>query len=170
MNCLNRAKGLKWIHMKHITKAVDYKLLVVSSSAFRENEMIPEKYTCDGVNISPPLDIKDIPEETKCLAIIMDDPDAPVNTWVHWVVWNIPVTHHVKENKVHGIAGTNDFGKLVYCGPCPPKGIHRNFFKVYALDANLDLPPGSSKYELEKSMSEHIIAFGELFGWYQRKN
>lgn len=151
------------------TRAVDYKLLIVTSPVFKENEMIPVKYTCDGINVSPPLNIEHIPEEAKCLALIVDDPDAPIGTWVHWVIWNIPVTHHIKENEVHGTEGINDFQQHHYGGPCPPSGTHRYFFKVYALDALLDLPANTKKLQLEKAMSEHIIAFGELIGLYKRK-
>jgi Raf kinase inhibitor-like YbhB/YbcL family protein len=154
--------------MKHIEKAIDYKQLDISSTAFKAGEMIPAKYTCDGANINPPLDIKNIPEEAKCLALIADDPDAPIGTWVHWVVWNIPVTRHIKEDKVHGVEGINDFQKHHYGGPCPPSGTHRYFFKVYALDALLDLPDSTKKFQLEKAMSEHLIAFGELIGLYKR--
>jgi len=150
------------------TRAVDFKQLKVKSTAFQENEMIPGKYTCEGVNISPPLDIDHIPEETKCLALAVDDPDAPNGDWVHWIVWNIPVTHHIKENNVHGIEGMNDFRQQKYGGPCPPSGTHRYFFKVYALDALLDLPAHSNKRQLEKAMSEHILAFGELIGLYKK--
>jgi Raf kinase inhibitor-like YbhB/YbcL family protein len=155
--------------MKHADKEVDYKQLVVSSAAFNNGEMIPEKYTCDGINIHPPIDIKNIPEEAKCLAMIAEDPDAPVNTWVHWVVWNIPITHHIKENGIHGMQGINDFGKHIYQGPCPPTGTHRYFFKVYALDALMDLPAETKKMLLERAMSGHILAFGELMGSYCRK-
>jgi Raf kinase inhibitor-like YbhB/YbcL family protein len=151
------------------TAAVDYRQLKISSTAFLDEGMIPEKYTCDGNNINPPLDIENIPEESVCLAMIVDDPDAPIGTWVHWVVWNIPVTHHVKENVIHGMEGKNDFQQVHYGGPCPPSGTHRYFFKVYALDTLLDLPAGSGKLALEKAMSSHIIAFGELIGLYQRK-
>ena len=151
------------------TRAVDYKQLKVTSAAFEDGQMIPSKYTCDGNNINPPLDIKNIPEEAQCLALIVDDPDAPIGTWVHWIVWNIPVTHHIKENQVHGVEGFNDFQQFHYGGPCPPSGIHRYFFKVYALDALLDLPSDSKKLQLERAMSDHIIGFGELVGLYQRK-
>ncbi len=152
------------------TMAVDYKHLKVSSTAFQYEEFIPVKYTCDGKNISPPLDIENIPEEAKCLVLIVDDPDAPVATWVHWLVWNIPVTHHMNENAVHGTEGLNDFQQQHYGGPCPPSGTHRYFFKVYALNALLDLPSNTKKTQLERVMSEHIIAFGELVGLYERKN
>ncbi|MGZ8557480.1 MAG: YbhB/YbcL family Raf kinase inhibitor-like protein [Chitinophagaceae bacterium] len=153
--------------MMHIEKAIDYKLLDISSTAFKAGDMIPEKYTCDGINVNPPLDIKNIPVQARCLALIVDDPDAPHETWVHWVVWNIPVTHHIKENEIHGIEGLNDFKQHHYGGPCPPSGTHRYFFKVYALDALLELPAGTNKLQLEKAISEHIIAFGDLVGLYK---
>jgi Raf kinase inhibitor-like YbhB/YbcL family protein len=151
------------------TRAIDYKQIKVSSNAFVHEGMIPTKYTCDGENINPPLDLKDIPEAAKCLVLIVDDPDAPINTWVHWIVWNIPVTHHIKENEIHGVQGLNDFQQHNYGGPCPPSGTHRYFFKVYALDALLDLPATAKKLQLERAMSEHIFAFGELIGLYKRK-
>ena len=152
------------------TRAVDFRQLKVSSTAFQDGEMIPSEYSCDGSNINPPLDIDHIPEEAQCLVLVVDDPDAPIGVWVHWLVWNIPVTHHIKENEVHGTEGVNDFQQQHYAGPCPPSGTHRYFFKVYALDALLELPAGTKKLQLEKAMSEHIIAFGELVGLYQRNN
>ena len=155
--------------MKRVEKAVDYALLVVASSAFNEGGLIPSQFTCDGENINPPIDIKDIPGEAKCLALIVDDPDAPRGDWVHWLVWNIPVTHHISENKVHGIQGQNDFKQQDYRGPCPPSGTHRYFFKVYALDALLELSDTAGKQQLEKAMSEHIIGFGELVGLYSSR-
>lgn len=154
--------------MKHTDKAVDYKRLNISSPAFSDGGMIPSRYTCDGENSSPPLEIAGIPEETKCLAIIVDDPDAPSGDWVHWLVWNIPVTHHIKEDHVSGTVGLNDFKKNRYGGPCPPSGTHRYYFKFYALDTLLDLPPTTRKHQLEKAMSEHIIGFGEITGLYAR--
>lgn len=141
----------------------------VNSPAFESEGFIPSKYTCDGENVNPALDIENIPLATKSLAIIVDDPDAPLGTWVHWVVWNVPVTHHIKENTVHGEEGLNDFQMHKYRGPCPPKGVHHYFFKVYALNDLLDLPFNTTKRELEKVMSEHIIGFGELVGLYKRK-
>ncbi len=156
--------------IREATTAVDYKLLKVSSTSFQHEGPIPLKYTCDGKNINPSLHIEDIPEEAKCLVLIVDDPDAPVGTWVHWLVWNIPVTHHIKENEVHGIQGLNHFQQPHYGGPCPPSGTHRYFFKVYALNALLDLPSNTRKFQLEKTMSEYIIAFGEIIGLYKRKN
>ena len=155
--------------MKHIVKEVDYKLLEVTSPVFKDDGFMPAKYTCDGENVNPPLNIEHIPEEAVSLAVIADDPDAPAGTWVHWVLWNMPVTHHIREKEVHGMQGTNDFNKHGYNGPCPPGGVHHYFFKVYALDCKLDLPATATKSNLEKAMSEHILAFGELTGLYQRK-
>ncbi|MDP4261316.1 MAG: YbhB/YbcL family Raf kinase inhibitor-like protein [Bacteroidota bacterium] len=152
------------------TSVIDFKKLLISCPAFKENDFIPARYTCDGKNINPPLAIDHIPEETKSLAIIMDDPDAPVGTWVHWVVWNIPVTHHIKEDHVPGKEGKNDFLRHHYGGPCPPSGTHRYFFKVYALDTILDIPDNADKAGLEKAMSGHITGFGELIALYKRKN
>lgn len=154
--------------MIHEAKEIDFKLLKVTSAAFGEKEFIPVKYTCDGINVNPPLDVTHIPEESKCLVIIADDPDAPGGTWVHWLQWNIPITHHIKEGDVHGVEGFNDFRQHHYGGPCPPSGTHRYFFKVYALDTLLDLPVSTTKLQLEKAMSKHIIAFGELIGLYSR--
>jgi Raf kinase inhibitor-like YbhB/YbcL family protein len=150
------------------TRAIDYKQIKVSSTAFANEEFIPAKYTCDGENISPPLNLKDIPEDAKSLVLIVDDPDAPINTWVHWLVWNIPVTHHIKENEIHGVQGINDFQKKKYGGPCPHSGTHRYFFKVYALNRLLALPTSTKKIELERAMSEYIIGFGELIGIYKK--
>ena len=154
--------------MKQEAKEVDYKVLNIGS-VFSNNEFIPAKYTCDGENISPPLEIENVPMEAKCLAIIVDDPDAPSKTWVHWVCWNIPLTHQIKEDDRRGVQGMNDFGKNGYAGPCPPKGTHRYFFKIYALDEELDLPKNTTKADLERAMSDHIVGFGDLFGLYERE-
>lgn len=140
----------------------------ISSSAFGQQQMIPARYACDGADINPSLEIEDIPEAAACLAIIVDDPDAPRSTWVHWVCWNIPVTHHIKEDSSPGIQGRNDFGTNRYNGPCPPSGTHHYHFKLYALDQQLDLSPGSTKSELESAMSGHILGFGELIGQYKK--
>jgi len=151
------------------TKAVTYKKIDVSSAAFKENHFIPRRYTCDGVNVNPSLNFDHIPKDAQSLAIIVDDPDAPAGTWVHWVLWNIPITHHLRENHAPGAQGMNDFSKHIYSGPCPPKGTHRYFFKVYALDCKLELPVSSNKTDLEKAMSDHIIGFGELIGLYRKE-
>ncbi len=152
---------------REATRAIDYKQLTLTSPDFAQEGLIPSKFTCDGVNVSPSFTIDHIPAGSTCLALIVDDPDAPKGDWVHWLVWNIPVTHHIKENEVHGIEGLNDFQRHSYEGPCPPSGTHRYFFKIYALDALLDLSVNSTKNQLEKAMSEHIIAFGELIGLYR---
>ncbi len=146
--------------------------LAIASPAFPHSGMIPKQYTCDGADASPPLSIGGIPEKTKTLALIVDDPDAPAGTWVHWVVWNIgPVTKEIPENTVPpgAIQGTNDFGKRKYGGPCPPSGTHRYFFKLYALNAPLDLKEGATKAQLEKAMSGHLLGKAELIGLYRRK-
>lgn len=144
------------------------KVLTISSEAFKDHGTIPAKYTCDGDNINPPLTIGNIPKETKSLALIFDDPDAPIRTWVHWIVWNIPPAKKIKENEILGDEGINDFGNNNYGGPCPPSGTHNYLFKVYALDELLDLNPDATKIELEKAMSSHIIGFGKLVGSYKR--
>jgi hypothetical protein len=155
--------------MIYTIEDVEIKLLKLTSSAFNDNEEIPVKYTCDGLNQSPSFDIENIPLESKCLAIIVEDPDAPINTWVHWLVWNIPVTHHIQENTSKGINGLNDFSRKFYCGPCPMSGTHHYLFKVYALNELLHLSENAKKNELERAMSNKIIAFGQLTGIYSRK-
>jgi Raf kinase inhibitor-like YbhB/YbcL family protein len=143
--------------------------LIVNSSAFENNKVMPSKYTCDGDNISPPLTIEGIPEEAKTLALIVDDPDAPMGTFDHWVVWNIQLSGKIVENSIPGIEGLNSAMHRGYMGPCPPSGTHRYFFKVYALDAGLDLNPKTTrKKELEKAMQGHVLAKGELIGLYKR--
>ena len=157
------------INMNHLNKEVHYKILKVSSAAFRDQQPIHSRYTCDGINISPPLLIENIAADAISLAIIVDDPDAPAGTWVHWIMWNIPVTHHIKEASVPGLEGKNDFKVRSYRGPCPPPGgVHHYFFKVYALDCLLHLPADTTKHQLEKAMGGHILAFGELIGLYSR--
>jgi Raf kinase inhibitor-like YbhB/YbcL family protein len=142
--------------------------LVVMSSAFKNNGLIPRMYTCDGEDVNPPLTIDGLPQGTKSLVLIIDDPDAPMGNWQHWTVWNITPTNKIDETGVPGIEGLNDFGKHSYGGPCPPSGTHRYFFKVYALDIKISLPISSRKKDIEKAMSEHILAKGELVGLYKR--
>jgi len=131
--------------------------------------LIPKKYTCDDRDINPSLNIEDLPKETKSLALIVDDPDASMGTWVHWVVWNIPPAKEILEDSVPGTEGVNDFRKHSYGGPCPPSGTHRYFFKVYALDTKLELSPNSKKRDLEKAMEGHVLAKGEIIGLYSRR-
>ena len=144
------------------------KELTVSSPAFENNKLIPSKYTCDGDNVNPPLTIEDTPKETKSLVLIVDDPDAPMGTWDHWIVWNILPTSKIEENTIPGTEGINTARKHSYGGPCPPWGTHRYFFKVYALDTKLDLSPNSNKKDVEKAMQGRILAKGELIGLYRR--
>ena len=143
----------------------------ISSSAFAQNGSIPAKYTCDGLDVSPPLTIESVPPEAKSLALIVDDPDAPAGTWVHWVVWNIePFAKEIKEGSLPAGAqeGMSDFGKRGYGGPCPPSGTHRYFFKLYALDITLNLGPNTTKALLEQAIKRHIVAQSELIGRYKR--
>jgi Raf kinase inhibitor-like YbhB/YbcL family protein len=150
--------------------------ITITSTAFTEGGMIPRDYTCDGRDISPPLAWTGAPEGTKSLAIICDDPDAPVGTWVHWVLFNIPATANelpqsippdklLEDGSRHGI---NDFRKFGYGGPCPPGGTHRYYFKIYALDTEFTQEPGLTKAELLKAMEGHVLAEGQLMGRYKR--
>ena len=140
----------------------------LESPAFKHNNSIPKKYTCDGEDVNPYLYISDLPEGTKSLALIVDDPDAPMGTWVHWIVFNIPVVPSIEEDSIPGTQGYNDFGRNDYGGPCPPSGVHRYFFKIYALDLTLDLKQGSKKFAVEKAMQGHILGKAELIGLYSR--
>ena len=140
----------------------------VTSPAFAHNRMIPQKYTCQGKDINPPLTISDIPEGTVSLALIIDDPDAPLRTWDHWIMWNIKPTANITENSTPGIQGQNSWGRQNYGGPCPPSGTHRYFFKLYAIDSTIDLPAGSTKVDLEAAMQDHILEQAELIGLYQK--
>lgn len=142
--------------------------LKLMSPVFEDGEVIPEKYTCEGEDKNPPLKIEEIPEGTKTLALIVDDPDAPVGTFVHWVVWNIEPAEEIAEDSVPGQQGENNFGKVQYGGPCPPSGEHRYFFKLYALDAELELPQGSTKDDLKRAMEKHIIEQATLMGRFSR--
>jgi len=145
--------------------------LKITSPAFQDNGTIPRQYTCDGEDINPPLMIANIPQETKSIALICDDPDASTGMWVHWVLWNIdPSMEEIAENAVPpgAVEGMNDFGRHSYGGPCPPSGTHRYFFKVYALDTMLDIRPDSQKTDLEQAMKGHILAEGQIIGLYKR--
>lgn len=144
----------------------------ISSPAFEHNGRIPAKFTCDGADVSPALAIEGVPAGARSLALIMDDPDAPRGTWVHWVVWNVdPGTRTIPENTVPAGAaqGMNDFRTQGYGGPCPPSGTHRYFFKLYALKEKLSLGPKTTKAGLETAMKELVIAQTEMVGLYQRK-
>lgn len=142
--------------------------LSVRSTEFSAGGHIPRKYSCEGENINPPLEISGFPKETKTLAIIVEDPDAPRGTFYHWLVWNIAPNEPITEKSVPGIIGTNSFGKFGYGGPCPPSGTHRYFFKVYALDTELDLQAEADIDVLHQAMQGHVIAEGELMGLYHK--
>jgi len=149
----------------------------VSSSAFAEGGLIPPKYTCDGSDISPPLQWDSVPEGTRSIALISDDPDAPMGTWVHWVLFNLPGETRELEENIPGDEtlpngakqGVSDFGRIGYGGPCPPSGTHRYFFKIYALDTEAALSAGANKRQLLKAMEGHILGQGQLIGKYKRQ-
>jgi hypothetical protein len=143
----------------------------IQSPVFQNNQSIPSKYTCDGGDVNPPLEFLEVPKEAKTLALIVDDPDAPKGDWVHWLVWDInPAINQIAENSApeEAVEGVTDFGRAGWGGPCPPSGTHRYFFKLYALDAKLNLPSYSVKKDLLQAMNGHIINQAELVGLYQR--
>lgn len=143
----------------------------ITSSAFQEGGNIPSKFTCDGSDTSPPLQITGVPSKAKSLVLIADDPDAPSGLFTHWLVWNIPPpTNSIAEGSAaKGVQGTNDFGKSGYKGPCPPPGTHRYSFKIFALDRELDLRSGAKRSQVDAAMKGHVVAQGELVGRYARK-
>ena len=151
--------------------------LTIESTAFDANGMIPAQYTCDGTDVSPSLRWNAVPAEAQSLALIMDDPDAPRGTFVHWVVYDMPpdvdgLAEEVPDDEslsVGGLQGRNGFRAIGYGGPCPPSGTHRYFFKLYALDTLLELPSGASKADVIKAMDGHVLAFGEVMGQYARQ-
>jgi Raf kinase inhibitor-like YbhB/YbcL family protein len=150
------------------------------SSSFRDGGLIPDLYTCKGRNISPELNWKNAPSKTKTFAIIVDDPDAPTQIWVHWVIYNIPekatltdkvyelLENYPRDEKTTDqiLQGVNDFRKIGYDGPCPPSGLHRYYFKLYALDTALALPAGATKDKLLNAMKGHILAWTQIMGLY----
>jgi Raf kinase inhibitor-like YbhB/YbcL family protein len=146
--------------------------MAIASPAFEHTGTIAVKHTCDGSDVSPPLVIEKVPEGTRSLALIVDDPDAPGGTWVHWVVWNIPPeTGKIREGSLPGGAkeGVNDFRRRSYGGPCPPSGVHRYFFRLYALDKELDLGGSARKRDLLRAMEGHVLMEAELMGRYKRR-
>ena len=145
--------------------------LTLTSDAFANGQSIPAKYTCMGKNISPALAWTEPPAGTQSLALIMDDPDAPGGTWVHWLLFNIPVNTRTfpEDLRLSGVSvGKNSWGDMQYGGPCPPGGTHRYFFKLYALGSNLSLSPGFTKDQLLKAMDGQILAQGELVGTFSK--
>src|SRR6266478_387435 len=143
----------------------------ITSSVFQQGGNIPSKFSCDGANTNPPLQISDVPPEAKSLVLIVDDPDAPSGLFTHLAVWNIsPQTSAIGEGSTpKGVQGTNDFGRSGYGGPCPPSGSHRYYLKIFALDRDLDLPSGAKRSHLDAAMKGHVVAEGELMGRYARK-
>ncbi|MBI4146901.1 YbhB/YbcL family Raf kinase inhibitor-like protein [Candidatus Woesearchaeota archaeon] len=138
------------------------------TSVFNEGQTIPSEYTCDGKDAIPPLEITGIPQQAKSLALIMDDPDAPMGTWDHWIAWNIP-PNTKKIAGLIGVGGKNSWGRKGYGGPCPPSGKHRYYFKLYALDNMLDLASGSDKKKLLSAIEGHVLEEATLMGTYSRK-
>ena len=151
-------------------------VIKVKSTVFGEGNPIPKRYTCDGLNVSPPLEMSGVQESAKSLAVICEDPDAPSGVWTHWVIFNIPPESKTLPEGVEmdelfedgSKQGLNDSGMVGYSGPCPPGGTHRYYFRVYALDSKLDLPPRISKQELLNAMEGHVLDKGQLMGLYSR--
>ena len=141
----------------------------ITSPAFENNTMIPKKFTCQGEDVNPELLINGIPEDANTLALIVDDPDAPGGMWVHWVVFDIPAMSKIHEDSIPGVQGINDFGRKDYGGPCPPSGTHRYFFKIFALDTELNLHEGIGKSELERAMQGHVLEKAEIMGLYKKQ-
>ena len=143
----------------------------ITSSAFHEGANIPSKFTCDGSDTSPPLQIAGVPSGAKSLVLIVDDPDAPGGLFTHWLVWNIPPqTGSIAEGSAaQGVQGANDFGKSGYRGPCPPPGTHRYSFKIFALDREMELRSGAKRSQVDAAMKGHVIAQGELVGRYAKR-
>lgn len=155
---------------QNITTIITQEPMKITSSAFSHNQKLPAKYTCDGININPPLTISDIPEVAKSLVLIHDDPDAPMGAWVHWTLWNVnPATLEISENNVPNgaVEGMTSFRKTGYGGACPPSGTHRYFFKIYALDTTLNLSSSAKSSDIESAMEGHILAKAELIGLYR---
>jgi len=154
--------------MHHPQVEIDYKSLTLSSKAIT-GKSLPKKYTCDGENINPPLDVTGIPIHARSLVVMLEEVLTGFKSTMHWLVWNLPIAHHIQEDIYVGQQGLNDFGCLGYKGPCPPFGKSNYTLKIYALDELLDLPDGRTKSEIEKAMQEHIIAYGELGFPYTRE-
>jgi Raf kinase inhibitor-like YbhB/YbcL family protein len=168
--------GIQAKQIEQIEKEGNSMELEIKSTAFEEGGSIPRKYTCDGTDISPPLSWTQPPEGTKSLVLICDDPDAPMGTWVHWVLYSLsPDTLELPEDvpdkkEVLGGAmqGTNDFRRIGYGGPCPPSGTHRYYFTLYAIDSEPGLGAGATKKEVLTNIEGHVLAEGQLMGRYSR--
>ena len=154
-----------------LAHAADTASFTLQSSAFKEGQFIPKAYTCQGNDVSPPLTFTGVPKSAKSITLVIEDPDAPLGTWQHWLLWNIPVqTTALSENTTpqHAIVGKNSAGKNTYHGPCPPLGTHRYYFNAYALDAPLTLSASSKRSDLDKAMKGHILAKATLMGRYKK--
>jgi Raf kinase inhibitor-like YbhB/YbcL family protein len=140
--------------------------IVVSSPEFVEDGLIPEKYTCQGEGINPPLVMDNVPEGAHSMVVIAEDPDAPSGTFTHWVVYDILPQNSIEENMDEGVKGINSKGEMGYQPPCPPSGVHRYFFHVFALDIGINLRPGADRHAVEAAMADHILGAGSLMGRY----
>lgn len=163
---------LVWGALPALAQIEPEMLMNLSSREFITGGMIPAEYTCDGRNASPPLKIDRVPEAAKSLALIVTDEDAPGGTFTHWLAWNIDPkrTEFLKDTvPPEAIQGKNDFGKTGYGGPCPPSGVHRYYFRIYALDKTLDLSSGATRNQVEKAMKGHVLMQAELMGKYMRE-
>jgi len=150
------------------TSASAVKPIAIKSPMFDNMGMIPKKYTADGANINPPLLFNNIPDGTQSMVLMVEDPNAPVDTWVHWLVWDIFPTGKINENSVPGTEGLNAFEQHRYHGPCPPADLRYYQFKIYALNTVLRMHCHCGKYEIMKAMKDHVIGYGELTGTYTR--
>lgn len=165
----------KFVALVCITLSMQGEAMKLTSPAFNYGEEIPKKYTCQGEDISPALAWINVPTKAKTLALIMDDPHAPLGTWVHWIVFNIPATEHGLPEKVlikkyiNAVEGTNSWGKTSYGGPCPPEGTHRYFFTLYALDIELPLTPSATRADIINVIQDHIIDQTTHMGRYTKK-
>lgn len=153
---------------KEAIQAVDFKELKITSPAFGDGDLIPSRYTCDGKNVNPPLNIHGIPATTKSLAVIVTGTYDEKEEWAHWLAWNITPVSHISEDRHMEIEGLNYFGRKRYEGPCPVGGLHKYHFKVYALDSDLHINSCAAKNDLERAISDHILGFGVITGLYQR--
>ncbi len=148
--------------------------LTLTSSAFNAGTAIPARYTCDDADVTPPLTIAGVPPGAKSLALIMDDPDAPAGTWDHWLLYNLPpdtagLAEDLRALPQGARLGKNSWGRTAWGGPCPPRGSHRYFFRLYALDQNLSLPEGATKRQILAAIDGHVLAQAELMGTYTRR-
>ncbi len=148
--------------------------LTVESSVFEAEGMIPSKYTCQGPDVSPPVSVDDLPDDAETWALILEDPDAPGKTFLHWTAWNLPadrstVPEDADLTVLGAREGKNDFGEVGYRGPCPPSGTHGYVFRVFALDSQLDVEQGADVDTLRTAINEHVVGYGELKGRYTKK-